>query len=115
MLEDILDSAKTIATAVGQKTQELVSYSKKKLSCIELENELQRNYAKLGKVYFALLQEADEKSTEVEELISEINRLEEELTECKKQDCTENSKYCTQCGSENSAESVFCCKCGHKL
>ena len=117
MFENMPDSARNFANNVVRKTQDAIDYSKKKLSCLEVENELDMNYKKLGKAVYGKFTVQDfENEQEISGLLGRISALEHELKRRNGEIVEENGvKICPSCLSENPETSSFCGECGHKL
>lgn len=116
MIEDASSAAKLIAGVVTKKTQEVIDYSKKKLSVMEIENELSQHYTLLGKYCYARLYAELEQKDEIRQTVLEISRLNGELK--KRTEAMNGAKMqnaCGECGNQNSEQAVFCSACGHKL
>lgn len=115
--ESVWSKAKEVAGVAGQKTNELVEFSKLKVGILQLSSELGELYKKLGSIYYQQKQNgkaADE--AELIELITSINEThaaieenEARLSELRK------AVKCPVCGTENKQDANFCMSCGVKL
>jgi len=115
--ESVWSKAREVAGVAGQKTNELVEFSKLKVSILQLTSELGELYKKLGSIYYQ--QKHNGKTTdeaELLELITSINEThaaiaenETRLSELRK------AVKCPVCGTENKQDANFCMGCGAKM
>jgi len=115
--ETIWSKAKEVAGAAGQKTNEIVEFSKLKVGCLQLYSELGELYKKLGMVYYQQKRnnkpvdenELGELITSINETLAAIEDSENRINELRK------TIKCPTCGTENKKEAKFCMNCGTKL
>lgn len=83
--------------------------------CIsEEEEKIEKNYQKLGKLYYEL--KGNEPESELEELVAfihnsfdKIDKMNEEIAEL------ENVQKCPVCGTPLESDMIFCVGCGTKI
>lgn len=98
---------------VFKKTEEFVSVGKQKLSVANLNNKLNKAYAKLGKLQFGQIKSSDYLNPEVAKVVSEIKKLITEIKALNDEiDLAEGKITCSKCGSKAPAKSQFCNNCG---
>ena len=116
----LLDSVKKAVTRTAKDAAkasgELVEQTKLKLKAIEIKDEIDKRYTKIGELYYATVEYELDCGDRMEALVSELKALKSDLenveTEIKK-----NRKIikCSSCDSENDAESSYCANCGTAL
>ena len=115
-LDDAISKTKEVFDVACKKTDEVVSHEKSRINIIALKTKCEKDYAKLGELYYKLLKGKEDISKEEKELVEaidlkrqEINRLQAELDE----------KYydliCPKCQKRISSSSIFCPACGEKI
>ena len=114
--EDAISKTKEIFDVACQKTGEIVTTEKQKISIASLKSKREKNYAALGKIYFEMVKDNDNVDDDTRNLIDEIiekseeiNRLNEEIQNAK------NKFVCPYCGANIDMKSSFCNICGRRL
>jgi gas vesicle protein len=81
--DDLRDSIEEFFSTAAEKTDELIKVGRRKLSIAEIKRNMTANYAELGGRVYHLVRQGDAASvpsdSEVESLVSRIQRLEDEL------------------------------------
>ncbi|MDD4807434.1 MULTISPECIES: zinc ribbon domain-containing protein [Caproicibacterium] len=116
LFEDMVLNAKTAASAVGKKANQVVDISRLRLSAADLNNEISKRFEALGRVVY----DARKSGTSSDELVGEcvlaIDELYEQLDAVNEQLAAHRCRItCSACGQENPASAVYCSKCGGKL
>lgn len=114
--DDALNKTKEVLDAAYKKTEEVVVTEKQKLDIQGLKSKREKDFAALGKLYFAEVKDAEDVSEEVGTLVNaikeksdEINRLNAEIQSVK------NRRICPNCGVAIPENSVYCNACGTKV
>lgn len=83
--------------------------------CIsEEEEKIEKNYQKLGKLYYEL--KGNEPEAELEELVAVIRGSYEKIDEMKDKIAElENAQKCPVCGTVLERDMIFCVGCGTKI
>lgn len=107
--ETLLNASKD----VSQKAKDLSGAAKLTMDIRAKEDQVQKIYAQIGKLYFEAHQNDEpvefEQMTQVKETLEVIENMKKELSELK------GVKVCPRCGQEVMAEDVYCKKCGAKI
>jgi gas vesicle protein len=81
--DDLRDSIEEFFSTAAEKTDELIKVGRRKLSIAEIKRNMTANYAELGGRVYHLVRQGDAAAipsdSEVESLVSRIQRLEDEL------------------------------------
>ena len=112
-----VDQAGKLGKAAATKTENIVSRAKVKYAINETEGQIKNIYTVLGeKVYLKYLEGEGNITGDWAEDCEKISSFNEELVALKTHLADlRNSVQCESCGAYNSAENVFCAKCGAKL
>lgn len=116
LLDDVIVTAAAAVDAVGKKAGEVVDKSKNKVSSAELRKKISDKFETLGRYVYDthMNHSTDEEvvgryASEITELIGELKTLQDAIN-------TASSKHiCPKCACENSADSLYCRKCGTSL
>jgi len=116
-LDDLMQKAKELADTVGKATGELVDDSRQKLQELKLSAELKDAYERLGSVIYDGIKAGEQNQALVDLVVGEIDAIHQSLESLKVTKAVPETeeKYCSQCGTTNSRESVFCSRCGAPL
>lgn len=93
---------------------ELVEQTKLKLKAVEIKNQIEKNYTKIGEFYFAMSEYATDKSEEIKVLLEEVKELKNALEDVEDEIAKDTLK-CAHCGASNKSEDLYCSKCGKEL
>lgn len=116
LFEDVVVNARTAANVVGKKAGRFVDASKLRISAADLNNEISKRFEAMGRAVYESRKSGGDASAQVDEGISAIDDLYEQLAAVNDQLAQAQEKIiCKNCGQENAQGSVFCSKCGHKL
>ena len=116
LFEDVVVNAKSAANVVGKKAGQLVDVSKLKISAADLNNEIGKRFEALGRILYNAKKNGTDASAMVEENITAIDDLYEQLAAINQQlTQLRNKTMCKACGEENPQDAVYCNRCGKKL
>ena len=114
---DILGKAKEFGKAVGDVAGEVVDASRQKLDEMKKRRELEECYMKLGRMYYALLQEGteeEETAHAIAEKAAAIKVMLESVNEKKRRENTEiHMVACPHCNKLVPSTAMFCSYCGN--
>ena len=98
---------------VSQKAKDLSGVAKLTMDIHTKEDQVQKMYAQIGKLYFEEHKDDDpavyEQMTQIKEALAVIEDMKKELMELK------GAKICPRCGKEIDKEDTYCKSCGAKL
>ncbi len=117
VVSGVTGKAKSIADAAGKKTEEIVEFSKLKLSCLTLNSELNKAYQRLGIIAFDVRDTiSQDEGGALNSCIDDIDKIKVKLVKVEeKLNGMRSTLKCSVCSSQNSMESKFCSRCGEKL
>lgn len=116
-LDDVMQKAKEVAGAVGRAAGELVDDSRVKLQELKLSSELKDAYERLGTVVYDGVKSGEHNQALADLVIGEIDSIHRSLEELKatKSAPVAEERYCSQCGTTNDKDAVYCNRCGAPL
>ena len=114
VFDDILTTAKNAADVVGKKAIQVKDISRLRLSIIELNKEIGRNFEALGRLVYDAGKsgnsyDVDDSVAAIDELYEELSILSDEMNRLR------GRVVCPCCGKENTLDATFCSKCGNRL
>lgn len=116
---DILGKAKEFGRAVGDVAGEVVDASRQKIDEMKKRHELEECYMKLGRMYYALLQEGAEDAEAAHAIAEKAAAIKVilEAAEAKKQrEKTETHMVaCPHCNKLVPSTAIFCSYCGKAI
>ncbi|MBQ6999329.1 MAG: hypothetical protein IJN62_06050 [Clostridia bacterium] len=117
---NVFDSVKKVVTKTAKDAAkvsgELVEQTKLKLKVVELKDEINERYKKVGELYYTATEYELDNGDKINSLISEIKALKSELEDVEAEVKRNKSiKKCSVYDAENGAEDDYCSKCGNKL
>lgn len=115
-IDEIYETAKTVALQTGEKAEEIIEKGKTQLKIHKLHKKLKESYAYLGLRVYIKRKRGEELDNSIEMQINEIDTIRKNLAELKEQ--SELIKYfekCKNCGAFNDKEDEFCLNCGAVL
>lgn len=114
--DNLLGKAKSAADATGKKAGEVVELSKCKLQAVQIGNDIQEQYKKLGSAVYSMTKAEYDNPELVSAIVEEIDQLIEKLneTESKIASLKKNLK-CPCCGENNPMSAKYCSHCGCNL
>lgn len=119
-LDDVMQKAKEIAGAVGRTAGELVDDSRIKLQELKLNSELKDAYERLGAVTYDGIKSGEPNQALAALVVGEIDAIHQSIENLKASRTApaaaeEKEKYCSQCGTTNDKDAVYCTRCGAPL
>ena len=98
---------------VSQKAKDLSGVAKLTMDIHTKEDQLQKMYAQIGKLYFESHKDDEttdyEQMSQIKDTLATIEDMKKELNELK------GTKVCPRCGQEVKAADAYCKSCGAKL
>ena len=114
--EELMESSAKMADKVAKLTGEYIDKGKEKINELSLENELGKAQKQLGALVYALHKNGESNEELVKQYIEDIAKIEAQLEEVRKEEVTaEVVNFCSNCGTQTSAEDAFCKNCGNNL
>ncbi len=117
-LDDVKKCLTDVSETIVKKSTELVEIQKLKMKKTSLESDIKRDYALLGKLYFAKM-EADGTQSETPEAAEYFERIvhardavEEVALKISK---LNHEKSCRACGAKVPLDTIYCPKCGTRF
>lgn len=115
-LDDVISTAKDIASTAGDKTDKAVKLSKLKIREAQLNGEIKCKYEKLGQMIYNMVKSGVKEDEAFNAAVEEIDKAKAELVEIGAQiDLLKNEITCPECGAKTKNDNSFCPKCGAKL
>lgn len=116
IFESVKKTLTKTAKGAAKASGELVEQTKLKLKVIDIKDEINTRYTKIGELYYNVAEYELDCGDSISDLVDEIRALKEELAEVEEEIKKNKSlNKCSTCGAENDAEDVYCRKCGSKL
>ena len=98
---------------VSQKAKDLSGVAKLTMDIHTKEDQVQKMYAQIGKLYFESHKDDEttdyEQMSQIKDTLATIEDMKKELNELK------GTKVCPRCGQEVKAADAYCKSCGAKL
>lgn len=114
--DQFVSSAKTVANAAGEKAGELYEVSRLKLQALQVNNDLQKEFERLGRMVYDQGKHGTDNSELIEGCAAEIENLLAALDELNDMIHDEvGTISCPSCGESIPLDSVYCSKCGAKV
>lgn len=115
-INEFINTAKELADLAGKKAGEAVEVSKLKINNAKINGEIQKTYEKLGAFVYKFRKSGEENSELIDMCVKEIDELLAVLEENEKKiNETRHKVKCSDCGTLNDIQAVYCMKCGGKL
>ena len=114
--EDAADKVKAAAEVTAKRTGELVGLGKANIKILEIQNNIEKLCAQIGKLVYNSSKGGEDIEDEVSMKISAIDELNMQM-EIQRELIAEikGQKRCASCGYINKAEQDFCGKCAATL
>ena len=108
-------AAKT-AVSAGKKASEVFNTSKYNLMIFDLKNDISALLKEIGALIYKTHKSGDDTAELIEEKLAIIDEKNERITELKALiDEIKDTKSCPACGAKSEKSAEFCKKCGTKL
>ena len=112
-IDNFISDSKEVFDKISEKANSAVNVSKAYVEKAQLRVKLREKYYDLGKLCYNMHKNDSDETGNMKNLIKEIKMLEAELEYA--EEASGKPKGCSFCGAKNSADNVFCSKCGEKL
>ncbi len=116
----VFDSVKKTLTktakGAAKASGELVEQTKLKLKVIDIKDEIETRYTKIGELYYTAAEYELDNGDKIASLVSEIKALKSQLEDVEAE--IKRNKVihkCSSCDWENDADAAYCSRCGSKL
>ncbi len=115
--EDLVTTAKDLATAAGRKAVDIADVAKMKLKIAENEKAIEATLAAIGRLlYDARRRDGDLQEDTLEELMKQVDELNAANERLQAEvDNVRCRKTCAVCGAANPESATYCSKCGKAL
>lgn len=116
VLDDLIASAKNLASKAEKATDKAVAYSKLKYQSVQLASELKELYEKLGNAVYTMVKSDFDNKELMDSIISEIDEVKNtlQLVTAKMAEY-KNTVICSACGAVNEKDAAYCNKCGNRF
>ena len=115
-LDDALNKTKEVLDVAYKKTDEVVNEEKLKINIIALKTKCEKDYIKLGEIYYKLLKEQGDIPEVEKNLIDSIDTRKQEIARLQAELDEKNyDLVCPKCQKKISANAAFCPACGEKI
>ena len=114
--DNALNKAREAIDIACKKTEEVVSVQKQKFDIATIENKRNKDFEKLGKLYFEVFGENETDNAQINALVEDIKSKNEKIEQLKNEiKETKNARVCPKCGAFVEDNAVFCSACGAKI
>lgn len=115
-LDDALNKTKEVIDVACKKTDEIVTEEKLKINILSLKNKCEKDYIKLGEIYYKILNEKEEISDKEKKIIANIAANKKEIEKLQAElDGMHYDLICPKCQKKIPTNSTFCTYCGAKI
>ena len=114
--DNVMNKTKEAFDIACKKTEEVVTVQKQKFDVATIENKRNKDFEKLGKLYFESLKDTEPENPEMKAIVLDIREKNAKINEIKK-DINEakNKRVCPKCAAFVEDNAVFCSTCGAKI
>ncbi len=114
--DNAVNKAKEAIDIACKKTEEVVTVQRQRFDIATVENKLNKDFEKLGKLYFDSLKDSEPENEDMKALVNKIKEKYNKIKELKDEiNTTKNKRVCPNCAASIEKDSVFCSSCGTKL
>lgn len=114
--DNAVNKAKEVFDVAYKKTNEVVTTQKQKFDVSSIENKRNKDYARLGEIYYDMIKDTEIENAEVKALVSEIADKTQKIKELKEEiNAAKNKRICPNCAANIDENALFCSVCGAKL
>jgi len=115
-LDFISDKAKQLTDMGIRKADEVISISKLKFRCIQLDALIKTKYTELGKMMYGMVKNDRSDADRIAQAVLEIDQLYRKMAQFNaKIEKMKKIVTCPVCGTKNKFSDTYCIKCLHKL
>lgn len=114
--EELKKGITDVSESIAKKSSEVVGLQKLKMKKSSLESDIRKDFVRLGKVYFAKMEETgviDDEAMDCYQKIVDAQAAVEEIEA--KIEKLSGEKTCKACGHKTSLGTVYCPQCGTKF
>lgn len=116
VVDDILNTAKSVADITAKKAGETVELSKLKMESIKINAQIDKKYNEIGNLVYDASKSGVSHEETIQECISEIDALVAKIGKINAQiNEVKRTVTCPNCLYTNPDDAVYCAKCGVKL
>lgn len=114
--DNVVNKTKEVFDVAYKKTNEVVSTQKQKFDISSTESKLNKEYLKLGKIYYNQLKNTEINDSELQNIVNSIDEKIDRINIIKKEiNDAKNKVVCHNCSAIVDKNSVFCNLCGAKI
>lgn len=116
VVDDILNTAKSVANITAKKAGETVELSKLKMESIKMNAQIDKKYNEIGNLVYDAAKSGVSHEESIAECISEIDTLVAKIGQINAQiNEVRRTVTCPNCLYTNPDDAVYCAKCGVRL
>ena len=115
-LDFISGKAKQLTDTGIRKADEVISVSKLKFRCIQLDTIIKTKYAELGRMMYGMVKNDSSDADRIAQAVLEIDQLYKKMAQYNAEiEMVKKIVTCPVCGTKNKFSDTYCVKCMHKL
>lgn len=115
-LDNAVNKAKEVFDVACKKTNDVVTTQKQKFDVATIENKRNKDYAKLGEIYYNLVNDTEIEDNSIKELVDAITEKNKKIEEINIEiNSSKNKRVCPKCSALIDENSIFCSICGEKI
>lgn len=115
-LDNAVNKAKEVFDVACKKTNDVVTTQKQKFDVATIENKRNKDYAKLGEIYYNLVKDTEIEDNSIKELVDAITEKNKKIEEINIEiNSSKNKRVCPKCSALIDENSIFCSICGEKI
>ena len=116
LFDNAINKAKEVFDVAYKKTNDVVTTQKQKFDVASIESKRNKDYIRLGEIYYNMIKDTETENTEVNDLVKSITEKNEKIKELKQEiNSAKNKRVCPVCNANIDENAVFCSACGTKL
>ena len=114
--DNAVTKAKEVLDVACKKTEAAVTAGKQKFDVAAVESKLEKDYARLGRIYYETIKNSDDIKGETLRLKEAVDAKRARIKEIKEEiNKAKNRRECPNCGALVDKDDLFCNNCGAKL
>ena len=115
-LDFITAKAKQLTDTGIRKADEVLSISKLKLRCVQLDTMIKAKYTELGRTMYGMLKNDSSDADRIAQAVMEIDQLYKKMAQYNARiEMMRKIVTCPVCGTKNKFSNTYCTSCMHKL